>query len=113
MPDFTPPRAGELRHRIALQSRSSAPSGSDDLAHTYTTVATVAAKARAIQGGRMVSGVQTEERVTHLFLVRFRTDQGAWRWILFNGRRLEVRTVRDPDERGRWLEIQAEEVENA
>lgn len=113
MADFQHPAAGELRERLALQSRSSAPSGSDDLTHTYTTVATVWAKPRAPQGGRIVNGVQTEKRATHLFLIRWRSDQASWRWLLFRGRRMEVRAVRDPDESRRTLEILAEEVEDA
>jgi SPP1 family predicted phage head-tail adaptor len=113
MADFRHPAAGELNRILALQARVTTPSGTGALAHAYSTIATVWCKARAPQGGRIVEGVQTEARATHLFLIRWRADQAAWRWLLFRGRRLEVRSVRDPDESRRTLEILAEEIQDA
>lgn len=110
MAGFIPPRSGELRARIHLQAKAQVPSGSSSLTASFSTVATVYAKAVAISGGMLVDGVQTEEVVTHRFFIRYRADRAAWRFVLFDDRRFEVRRTRDPDERKRWLEILAEEL---
>lgn len=110
---FVPPCSGELRHRIALQTRTQTPNAGGGLDDLYTTVATVRAKIRTLFGGRLIDGVQDQERVTHNFVIRWRADRGAWRWVLFDNRRFVVRTVSDPTEMKRWLEILAEETETA
>lgn len=99
-----------MRHRVQLQKRTEAPTGTDDLTATYVTVATVWARIRAIAGGLLIEGVQDTERITHRFDIRYRTDQPAWGYIETDGRRFAVRAVRDPEERKRFLEIDAEEV---
>ena len=106
---FLGPRAGELRAVVKLQNRVQAPDASNSLTTTYTDIATVRAKVVAISGGLIVDGVQTEERATHRFFIRWRSDRGDWDWLEFDSRRFRVVSVRDPDERGKWMEILAEE----
>ena len=107
---FTAPCSGDMRHRITLQARTQTPTGGGGFSDAYTTVASVRAAIRTIFGGRLIDGVQDQERVTHNFTIRYRPDRAAWRYVLFDGRRFTVRTVSDPDERKRWLEILAEET---
>ncbi len=107
---FTMPRTGEMRHRIELQNRTEAFTGTDDLQSDYVVIATVWARMRAIAGGLSIDGVQETERITHRFDIRHRTDQPSWNYVETDGRRFVVRAVRDPEERKRFLEIDAEEV---
>ncbi len=103
------PTARQLRHRIELQSLAVTPDATDDFTKAYTTVATVWARIDTIAGGRLIDGVQDQERVTHRFIIRYRKDQADWRWIKFDGRLFEVRTVMNQGELKEFLEIMAEE----
>lgn len=110
---FRAPNIGELRQRIDLQEKSNAPASAGTLTDNYTTVASVWARVNPIFGGRILEGVQDIEKVTHNVCIRYRDDQAAWHFILFDGRRFKVRSVMNPDERKEWLEILAEEQRNA
>ena len=89
------PSIGEMRHRISLQKFSQADAAGGGYTDTYTTVnpAPVWARIDPIAGGRMIDGVQDQERVTHRFIIRYRSDQADWDWVLFGSRRFHVRTV--------------------
>lgn len=108
---FDPPGKCDLRSWLDLQSRALTPSGTDTATETYTTVARVPARIRAIFGGRVIDNIQDQARATHVIVIRYRSDQSAWRWLLYDGRRFRVHTIMDPDERRMWLELLAEEVE--
>lgn len=106
---FRAPRAGELRRWVELQDKDQTASAGDSLDEVFTTLATVPARVRAIFGGRVVDNVHDAEVATHTVIIRHRSDTAAWRWIRFDGRRFKVVSVMDPDERGIWLEILAQE----
>lgn len=107
---FTAPVVGELNRRVDLQSATPAMNDAGGLDYTYATVATVWGRVRQIYGGKLIQGAQVEERATHNICIRWRADAASWGWLIFNGRRLKVVTVADPDEGRRWLEILAEEI---
>jgi SPP1 family predicted phage head-tail adaptor len=105
--------AGELRDRVELQSRAQTPTGGSSgsaIAQAYATVATVWAKIEGLQGGRYIAGRQTEEVATHKITIRHRTDFTAWRFVLIGTRRLEVRSLRDPDGGKEFMELWCEEL---
>ena len=105
------PTIGQLKHRIELQSKALTPDGTDDYTEAYTTVGVpVSARVDPIAGGRMIDGVQDVERVTHRFIIRYRSDQADWQYVLFKSRRFLIRTVMNQDEDSRYLEIMAEEL---
>lgn len=104
------PAIGTLRHRITLEARAQAASGSEAIADTWSTVDTVWGQVEQIAGGMIVSGAQTEERVTHRIVIRNRTDLSSWRYLTFDGKRMQVRETRAADDRKRFLEILAEEI---
>ena len=110
MPSRFRPKIGQLKHRIELQSKALTPDGTDDYTEAYTTVATIWARVDPIAGGRMIDGVQDVERVTHRFIIRYRSDQADWQYVLFKSRRFLIRTVMNQDEDSRYLEIMAEEL---
>ena len=104
------PTIGELRHRVSLQKFSQTPNGAGGMDDLYTTVATVWTRIDPIAGGRMIDGVQDIERVTHRFIIRYRSDQADWDHVLFGTRRFDVRSVMNQDEANQFLEIMAEET---
>lgn len=107
-------RAGPLRHRIKLLDLSSAANASDSLDRTHTVVDTVWASVTALRGGRYVYGEQVEEVATHEIVIRYRTDyRTAFDWIEYDGRRLKIHEIGDPDGRKVELRILAEDKEAA
>lgn len=104
------PAIGNLRHRVALQARTQTPGGSGVITDSFATVATVYAAVEQIAGAMMLAGQQTEERATHKVTIRNRTDLEAWRYLLWDGKRMKVQETRAADDRKRFLEILAEEM---
>jgi SPP1 family predicted phage head-tail adaptor len=104
------PMIGKLRQRVALQARTQAPTGSEAIADSYATVATVWAEVEQLEGAVFVAGQQTEERATHKVTIRNRTDLEAWRYLLWGTKRMKVIETRAADDRRRFLDILAEEL---
>lgn len=104
------PAIGNLRHRIVLEARTQAASGAEAIADSFATVDTVWGQVDQIAGGMIVSGAQTEERVTHRIVIRNRTDLSSWRFLTWDSKRMQVRSTRAADDRKRFLEILAEEI---
>lgn len=100
---------GELRHRVSIQTLVQSASSTAAINRAWSTDATVWAKVEAIAEGQRVTDVQRGEGATHRFTIRHRT-MSAEKWLLFDDRRFKVLAWRDPDERGVYLEITAEEV---
>lgn len=109
---FLCPSAGDLRLKVTLEQRAGAPDGGTSLSTSYVTVATVRARAKVLFGQHRVDGVQTEEKPTHIFTIRYRSDYRNWRWLTHDGRRFAIRRVMNPEETKVWLELVCEEVED-
>ena len=109
---FRRPRISALNRQVELQDHSQVADGSDGLDDTWTVVATVPARVIVLFGGRIVDSVNTTERASHVFTIRYRSDagSGAWDHLEMEGRRFRVVSVMDPDEGHVWLELLAEEV---
>lgn len=102
--------AGDLRHRVTIQAeqRSDDGYGGSSLP-TWSTVATVWAEVKPLKGREQLHGQQLEGRVTHRIIMRYRAGVTAANRLLFGTRAFNIRSVVNVDERGRWLEIMAEE----
>jgi len=111
---FEAPRIGELRTEVELQNKATAAGSGSSASSSYPVIATVRARCRQLYGGRIIEGAQVVERATHNVCIRYRADAGTWNhleWGPAGARRLfRVLEVADPEERGRWLEILAEEL---
>lgn len=106
--------AGELRHRVTLQSASSSGTGrfGEQTVGGYTDVARVWAAVTSLLSGRdLLEAQQIDVRVSHKVRIRFRAGVSVDdRILLADGRRLEIVTVADEDERHVWLSLMCSEV---
>ena len=103
---------GDLRHRIALQTRVQAAAGGiggSDLTDSFTTLDTVWATVEGLRGGRYVAGRQVEEIATHRITIRWRADFTSWTHCAEGARRWRIHEVKDIAGDRQWLEILAEE----
>lgn len=99
---------GELRHRVAIQTIVQSAGSGSTLSRSWSTDATVWAKIEALSERAQLAAVNRGEGGTHRFTMRART-MGAEKWLLFDDRRFKVLSWRDPDERGIYVEVTAEE----
>lgn len=104
--------AGKLRHRVTLQTLAQVEAGGSGLTQTYTDVATVWAGITTQRGQAKLDGEPLETVATHLFRIRHRSDVSRATFLSFDDRRFNVLEVRNPDERGRWLELLTTEAED-
>lgn len=91
--------AGELNRYVALQRRKTADENSfgetPDEWETYTSV--YAKRIQPQPGGEIQEGGQTVGKSPATFMIRYRDDVLTGHVVEDEGRRFEIRDVRDPD----------------
>lgn len=105
--------AGELRESLTIQTRTQTPTSGalgSGLTEVYSTLATVWGKVVTIKGSTRIDQVNAGAGPTHRFIVRKRHDIDGSKFILFDQRRFRILDVEDPDERGRFYDLLAEEL---
>ena len=106
-------RAGDLRHRVTLQSPVASQDGYGAETVTWTDVATVWAAVWPVRGREYFEARQTAAEVTHKVRIRYSTDVSGvtpkWR-VVFGSRRFDIEAVINPDERSKYLDLMCVEV---
>jgi SPP1 family predicted phage head-tail adaptor len=102
---------GELRHRLTIEENRPTKDGAGGQVDAWVPVATVWAKVAPLSGIIAAEGMKATPRRTHEITIRHRADVHEF----MRGRRsservLEFRGIVDPDERGEYLTIAAEEI---
>jgi SPP1 family predicted phage head-tail adaptor len=112
MAGFRAPTVGELRHPVILQDRSQAADGGTGIAEAFVPVAEAWARIEPIFGGRVIEGQQVEAVATHNITVRHVAGYTAIDHVKMvdSGRLFRVRSILNPGERDRWLELLCEEL---
>jgi head-tail adaptor len=116
MSRFVNPGAGDLSHRVAIETIAQTPSGGDTgtgLAQTYSTIADAWGRLDGLAGGRYVAGRQIEEVATHRLTIRYQAAAlpatHVSESVTGGTRRFAVRGIVDPDGKRRWLQLDLEE----
>lgn len=102
-------RAGRLRHRVTQQREQQTPDGGGGFELAWTNVATFWAAVEPMVGRESLEARQLEDTITHKIVCRGPRDIKAADRILFDGRAFNVRSVKDIQERGHRIEIEADE----
>lgn len=101
---------GALRHRVTLKGPPSVVQGAGGtLVETEAVLGTVSGMIEPLSARQIFEAQKLDYPVTHRIRTRYRAAWKAARFITFGARQFKVRSVRDPDERGRWLEFEAQE----
>lgn len=103
-------RAGDLRHRITIQTPAETSDTDAGLAANWTDVATVWASINPISGREYFTAQETASIVTHRVRMRYRTGIRPEMRLEFGQRYFRIDTIIDRDERRRELEIMCHEV---
>jgi SPP1 family predicted phage head-tail adaptor len=102
---------GELRHRLVLEENRPTKDGSGGHVDTWVTVATVWARVAPLSGLVAAEGMKATPRRTHEITIRHRADvHELMRGRRSSGRVLEFRAIIDPEERGEYMTITADEL---
>ena len=102
-------RAGDLRHRVTIQSATDTTAAGGTVSRTWASVATVWASITPIKAQEQVEADQTVAVVTHLIATRSNELQ-AQRRVVVGSRTFHVTGVRNIEERGRLYIADCQEV---
>ena len=104
--DFEP---GWIAHRIVIEQASATPDGAGGAILAWSPLATLWAAVEPVKAERLAGGDRLSARITHRVTIRWRGEVTAGMRIRHRGRLLAIESVVDPDERRRYLSIEARE----
>ncbi len=100
---------GKLRQRVQIQTYSEIQDATFKTLKTFTTIATVFAEIKPVKGYVTFDTKQIDQTVTHKVTIRYQPYITSENWLYMNSRRFRIRSVRNIDERNRYLELLCEE----
>jgi SPP1 family predicted phage head-tail adaptor len=101
--------AGNLRHRIELQSAVETRDAVGGVQYTWATVVSVWGDIRALNSRETVSNAQVVGRVTHFIKIRqYAALRQTWR-VKYGSRIFNITGIRNIDERGKVQVLDAVE----
>ena len=103
------PPIGQLRRRVQLQSPTDSPDSYGQPTRSWVTYATVWAQVVPLAADEVSIANQQGLTITHRVTIRHRTDVSAEHRVLLGSRELNIKGLRNLDERGIVLELDAEE----
>jgi SPP1 family predicted phage head-tail adaptor len=103
---------GKLRHRLVLEAPVEADDGAGGVTRSYEAVATVWAAIAPVALAEQVAAEALGTKLTHRIVVRAGLELTPRHRFTLGARVFRILGIRDPDERGRFREISAEERTN-
>jgi len=100
---------GQMRERVTLQAPVRTPDGAGGGDVTWTESATVWAKVEERGGDERAAGERLAAEARFRVTIRYRSGVTAEMRALWNGRALDIASLRDPDGRKRLLVLDCEE----
>lgn len=100
-------QAGALRHRIELQQATESRDAIGGVNRTWATTATVWGQVTPMTSREVVANAQVVGRITHFIKIRqYATLKTTWR-VKYGGRIFNISGIRNIDERGKVMVIDA------
>jgi len=98
-------RAGRLRHRLELQTKTETRTSTGDVSMAWTTNSTVRGAIEPLTGREFVAASQTQNEVPVKILIRYHsTISDTWR-ILNNGLVYSILSIVNVDSKNKEMEI--------
>lgn len=101
---------GALRHELVLEAATLSPDEAGGHSEEWVEIASLFGRVEPVSAVSRFGADQTLESVTHRVTIRFRDDIAAGMRLRRTARVLEVVTVHDPDETGRYLVCRTREL---
>lgn len=105
-------RAGQLRHQVAVQSRTLTSDGMGGQTESWETKYTVYAGIWPVSARERVQAGQMETTITHRLRLRYQAGITTAMRVVFDGRTFEIVSIINPDERNISLDLLCTEVES-
>lgn len=102
-------RAGRLRRRVTIQSRTLTRDDRGGATPTYATAATVWASVEPVTGREVWQAQQAQSNVTHVVTIRHYDGLTVRHRLLFRGRTLNIDSISNFEERDRYMELRCVE----
>lgn len=100
--------AGDLRERVTIETPTRVGDGTGGESVSWSALATVWADVAALSGSEVTLGERDEARGRFTVTMRYRDDVSAEMRLVWRGKILNIRALRDPDGHRRWLAVGAE-----
>ncbi len=102
-------RAGLLRNRVTIQTRSETTDDFGEIDFAWSTLATVWATIEPLSGKELMNAEQAKSVVTHKVTMRHLATVTAKDRILYDSRTFQIESVRNFRERDISLELMCKE----
>ncbi len=110
MSDKIPP-IGTLREKIELQSKNMSDDGLGGFIVSYSTIANVWASVNAANGREIEIADSRAAKISHIILMRYRSDLSAGDRIIYRNNILEIISINDLNGRKAYLKCYAAQIE--
>lgn len=102
-------RAGSLRHRLAIQSKSEAQDDLNQPVDTWSTVTTVWGRVAPMKAAEGYEAQQNVARITHEITIRHTSAVTENMRIVHDGRTFYIQGMRNAEEKGVMLTLECSE----
>ena len=103
-------RAGQLRHRLAIQTVTESQNAVGELTRVWATVTTVWGSIRPISGTERLAGEQITAEVSHRVWIRYSSYAVPEARLVFGSRTFDIVSVINRDEMNYMMELLCKEV---
>lgn len=100
---------GWLRHRVTIEAATGTSDEAGGESRSWSTFATLWARIEPVSAAEKTIAAHLAGVVTHKVMLRRCDDLTASMRIAYRGRHFRIRTIHDPDESRRYLELGCEE----
>jgi SPP1 family predicted phage head-tail adaptor len=104
-----PPPLGTLTDRVQLQRKTTTDEPEGGEVAVFTAIATVWARVRQLSARKAYADDARGQSITHIVVMRFRTDLKPGDRIVYRGRALEIEALADINGRRAYLSCQCAE----
>ena len=104
-------RAGLLRHRVVIQTLSTAKDAIGGDAETWTRLATVWAEVKPLSAREALEAQRMTSTASHFITVRYRDDLAPNMRVVWRGRTFEISQVENLDGRDEAIRLWCSEVQ--
>lgn len=102
-------KIGMMRERVTIEQEVRSADGQGGFTKSWTVTATVWARVKPERGGEQLEAMRLEAQQMYRVTIRGGVTVTPKYRLGWNGLKLNIRSVTNPDEKGRFLEILAEE----
>lgn len=100
---------GALRHTVILQRKSGVADTGGGTSQIWSDIAELRAAIVPLTGGETVQAMRVQPVQAYLVRLRYRADITTDDRLLFGQKILNIRSLRNIEQRSRWLECRCEE----